>query len=80
MPSLAGCLLSRKLIGSVCAMLSILGAMALHGFFGLSDYLTGGAIATIGSLGGAQIIGQAWIDRNNTGPPAVPVFDPSVRA
>lgn len=70
MPSLAGCLLSRKLIGSVCAMLTILGAMALHGFFGLSDYLTGAAIATIGSLGGAQIIGQAWIDRN----------DPSVRA
>ena len=80
MPSLAGCLLSRKLIGSICAMLAILGAMALHGFFGLSDYLTGGAIATIGSLGGAQIIGQTWIDRNNTDPLDVPVFDPSVRA
>ncbi len=80
MPSLAGCLLSRKLIGSVCAMLTILGAMALHGFFGLSDYLTGGAIATIGSLGGVQIIGQAWIDHNNISTLDVPAFDPSGRA
>jgi hypothetical protein len=80
MPSLAGCLLSRKLIGSICAMLTILGALALQGYFGLSDYLTGAAIATIGSLGGAQVLGQAWVDRNNGGAPDVPVFDGSKRA
>lgn len=75
MPSLTSCQLSRKLTGSICAMLAILGAIALHGYFGLSDYLTGAAIATLGSLGGAQIIGQAWVDRNTTGPPDVPVSE-----
>ena len=74
MPSPTSCLLSRKLIGSVCAMLSILGALALQGFLGLSDYQTGGAIAVIGSLGGAQIFSQAWIDSNKGGPPGVPIF------
>jgi len=62
---------SRKLIGAVAAMFAILGALIICGFFGLSDFLTGGAIATIGSLGGAQVIGQAWIDRNNGGVRAV---------
>jgi len=52
-------------------MLAILGALALQGYFGLSDYLTGGAIATIGSLGGAQVLGQAWVARNNGGAHAV---------
>lgn len=65
MANISGCLLSRKLVGSVAAMLSILGALALHGFFGLSDVLTAGAIGTIGSLGGVQVIGQAWIDKSN---------------
>ncbi len=75
MPSLAGCLLSRKLIGSISAMFAILGAMALQGFFGLSDALTCAAVATIGSLGGAQIVGQAWIDRNTSALPDVPVSE-----
>jgi len=67
MPSAIACVLSRKLIGAVAAMLSILGALAIHGFFGISDVVTGGAIATLGSLGGAQVLGQAWVDRNNGG-------------
>lgn len=75
MPSIGGCLLSRKLIGSVCAMLAILGTLALQGYFGLSDYLTGGAVATLGSLGGAQIIGQAWVDCNKGSTPDVPAFE-----
>jgi hypothetical protein len=75
MPSITGCLLSRKLVGAVCAMLAILGAMVLHGFFGLTDYLTGAAIATIGTLGGAQIVGQAWIDCNKGDPSDVPVSE-----
>lgn len=70
---IAGCLLSRKLVGSVCAMLSILGTLALHGYFGLSDVLTGGAIATIGSLGGAQVLGQAWVDHANGGSVDAPI-------
>lgn len=79
MPNIVSCLISRKLIGSVAAMLAILGALALHGYFGLSDLITGEAIATIGALGGAQVVGQAWVDKNNGGKIDTPSADASFK-